>query len=498
MAAPCQTASPAFDRPRVVGFGVDTLWLFWRAPLSTVALERLSTLRDVGRGLPETEWPTVQLGGQRLVVRPHGSSSAGAALLLESEAMAVKLHPAPLAGMPTVAVELRSIFLWQAGADQAVAAAQRVVDELVPDGVILDPRSMVPHVTRVDLAVDFQGWSPTAEELMPPDDKNAPGLRCRAKRQTVELAAGTCSGATFGRHSSEVSGGIYDKTREIAESSGKDWFEEVWSASPDYVPGEDVWRLEYRLRREGVTSFEQGTGEHLVCRDGVERAQRRRVETWEEFKSALPGIWRYLTGEWLVWRGQRRKDTVQVIAEEWLVFHGLEHELLHQGERDVLRRRRASAPGVDVAVVRGHQARLLASVTYIAQAMGRRSPVTLEELLPWLQEEISLLDERKAKDGKPSLRARAAELVAAWRATELQQPDAGPGAHNELLAPEDLPRHYWQRAGADAYAARPRSTDELLARIELRLTHRKTWLDDERERERRDAEWSSSVAAQAG
>ena len=59
----------------------------------------------------------------------------------------------------------------------------------------------------------------------------------------------------------EVSARLYNKTLEIREQSpDKAWFRDVWKRSPLYREGEDVWRLEFQLRRAGFSSFRSSVG----------------------------------------------------------------------------------------------------------------------------------------------------------------------------------------------------------------------------------------------
>lgn len=484
----------ALPTPRVIAFGVDTLWLFWRAPLSGQTLALLHALQAAGKGLPDAQWATVYLGGHTLRVRPHGSQD-GSAYLLTDDAITVKLRPVPMAGMPSIQLELRSAWLWQLGADAAVADAQRVVEDLVPDHVVLHPAAMAPHVTRIDLCADFQGWDPTAGELVPESfhektqgkRSDAGGLRCEANKITPHLNArrkGGHTGCDYGSHGSEISGGIYDKTAEIEESSGKDWFTEVWSKSSDYDATARVWRLEYRLRREAVTGFlvppapvpegapvkehlEETSGELVRAAAGVVPT---RVETWADVKASMGSIWRYLTGKWLVWRGARTKRTRQVISPAWLPFHDLDEQLLHDGAKTVLRRKLSKVAPNIVAQVRGYLSVWLGAVRW----QTKDKSLKLDQVLPWLVEEIELADQKAAAShDKLTMEEKSAKLLAAWQGL---QPDHWSADGSELPTFDALAERMGVRArAAAAFAGRPRTEEELAARVE-----RVRWASPER------------------
>jgi hypothetical protein len=442
-----------------VGFGVDTLWLFWKAPIAHQVLAELVALQRGAQGLPEPQWPRVVLGGQELVVRPHGA--LGATLLLMSDAFALKLCGDPLAGMPTIQVEVRALWLWQRGADQAVADAQRIVDDLVPDSVAIHPKALEPHVTRLDLALDFQGWRPRLDQLQPlalqqldrgekPSGNDA-GLRCRAKKWASHASVNRgFTGATYGSKSAEVSGGIYNKSVEVQDASLKDWFKTVWALSPNYKADEDVWRLEYRLRREGVTGFTfTGPDE-----------QPTTVSTWADVRAQLPGMWHYLTGRWLVHRSQRTKKTRQVIEPWWRVFHDLETDLLHKGCSDVLRRRLVKVAEMTVAQLRGYVALFLAH----SQWQGLRRDLTLEQVWPFLQAMVEDLDLECERLDKPTILQKVAQKVVTWTTTDPEH-WTSPKEPTELPSFEELNKAWQERARA-AFRDRPQTPEEVAARID--------------------------------
>ena len=66
---------------------------------------------------------------------------------------------------------------------------------------------------------------------------------------------------------------IYDKSKEIIASK-KPWFWEVW----DIEPTDNVWRIEYQLRREVLRAYHINTIDQLVSMSGA--------------------VWQYLTESW--------------------------------------------------------------------------------------------------------------------------------------------------------------------------------------------------------
>ena len=104
---------------------------------------------------------------------------------------------------------------------------------------------LVPSVTsRLDLAVDFQGWEPTEADMR--------NVVCRAAYEGVHGHYGKRETFQFGQANLVVR--IYNKAEEL-KKSGKVWLRDAWATCPDYDPARDVWRFEAQLRREGLQSF---------------------------------------------------------------------------------------------------------------------------------------------------------------------------------------------------------------------------------------------------
>ena len=84
------------------------------------------------------------------------------------------------------------------------------------------------------------------------------------------------TGISFGS-GNEVSARLYDKTRELLKS-GKDYMRPLWTAE-GWNGQEQIWRMEFQIRREGLPVQMQGpAGEVLEC---------------------CGSLWRYLCDDWL-------------------------------------------------------------------------------------------------------------------------------------------------------------------------------------------------------
>lgn len=342
---------------RLVAWGIDTLHLFTRFPVALGWADQLQRAKEAAK---EHEAPVrVVVGGLELTVRGHGT--AAGAFLLESDLYAVKVAPKPRSDTaPTVSVEIRALALWSVGWRRAARTACGVMAELTGreqvagDGAPLRPstdRELDVQVTRLDLCVDFQGWTPTPDDLdlfttrvrksgrgshfgdewleAHAGEESARVLalakrleRARSNSERAEILrelhhqdtgarASTYgdrrvfTGFSFGR--GMISARLYDKTRELSVSR-KGWFREVWRRSGTFAEEAPVWRLEFQLRREALVDFHEVAALGDLSRSGM--------GAWEECREALPGLWSYLTARWMR-HGQRTKDDRQAVSDAW-------------------------------------------------------------------------------------------------------------------------------------------------------------------------------------
>jgi hypothetical protein len=124
-------------------------------------------------------------------------------------------------------------------------------------------------ISRFDLFVDVIGWTLHA------DDRER--FQCRGKgRVTHENPALT--GFEFGGRTAPIFARVYDKTVEIA-GNGKTWWHEIWG--PRWS-GEQVWRFEAQINREGLRQF--------------------GVESPESALALSGGIWGGVTDKWITYR----------------------------------------------------------------------------------------------------------------------------------------------------------------------------------------------------
>lgn len=330
---------------RHVAAGVDTLELFTSSPVLSRWVERLEALR---RQAEEEKTPApVEIGGLDCVVEAW--RLRGAYLVRDAsggDLFTFRIRPEAGASEPRVFAECRSLALWSRGHRAVGEQVRAVCAELC------GTREVDLQVSRVDLAVDFQGWAPTPEDRAmfitrarrrarywdassePQWDSEAycesEARRARvlardlekakspARRRALlerfhrpphedagqreyDMGARTFSGFAWGagRH---LSARLYNKSREIRVSR-KTWLSDgVWQGAQE---GEDVWRLEFQCRREALKQLVTDDGHSWIA-----------LESWEECANSLDRLWKFLSTRY-VRHGWRSAGDRMVLSRPW-------------------------------------------------------------------------------------------------------------------------------------------------------------------------------------
>ena len=167
----------------------------------------------------------------------------------------------PKAGnTPNVYLSFNSKALWAWGVEAVVRRAQQLIGEM--GGRV---REMKP--SRVDLCADFliPGGLPLSmlRELGVPEDVMTCDIMKGAAMETFYV----------GSPHANIRARIYDKAKEVLHSH-KEWFKDIWKVEKL----EDIWRVEYQLRREALKTH--------------------GLDTLPALLKALGGMWRDLTTNW--------------------------------------------------------------------------------------------------------------------------------------------------------------------------------------------------------
>jgi hypothetical protein len=164
-------------------------------------------------------------------------------------------------------VQVASEFLAFFGVRDAERQVRAVLLELVEQS---DEELGAARVSRVDLYADFASsvdmegihrdhWVTRADEI-----------------HTYSVAR-KLSGWTVGLGGA-IAARLYNKTLEIDAKSHKYFFHELWSAA-GWIPTDEVWRLEFELKRGALAHF--------------------GIDSLEDLERSAGSLWRYLTSEWI-------------------------------------------------------------------------------------------------------------------------------------------------------------------------------------------------------
>jgi hypothetical protein len=111
------------------------------------------------------------------------------------------------------------------------------------------------------------------------------------------------TGYSFGR--GNIQARIYNKTRETAEKANDTYAVLLAARNGDaYDSTQDVWRLEFQLRREGAKGFklyappEEG-GDEAEIESELAAEELQHIGTLPRFFARMDELFRYLTGHWL-------------------------------------------------------------------------------------------------------------------------------------------------------------------------------------------------------
>ncbi|AMV19625.1 hypothetical protein [Planctomyces sp. SH-PL14] len=170
---------------------------------------------------------------------------------------------------PKVMAALDSSLLWKHGVHGAVGLVLEQVTQL---GMSIDR----VQVSRCDVCADFHipgGLDDQALRtlLVPRNLKYR--VFGKKRMETFHVGAGTSS----------IQCRIYDKTKEIIKSK-KEWFYDIWKLER----AEDVWRVEFQLRREALKSFQ--------------------IDSLDDLDKKLGGLWKALTTLCISFRHRDNKN----------------------------------------------------------------------------------------------------------------------------------------------------------------------------------------------
>jgi hypothetical protein len=239
-------------------------------------------------------------------IAPQGAKG-GYAFLIETDDFSVKLLGEHIQNRPSVFIEMRSHALHThpegaAGACEAALAWVRA--HLYADQIVAAKDAIsfsAAKISRADIHIDWQGgYTPVLGNL-------SDELRCFIRPGRVKGAlyfqGGAATGIQFGR--SQVVARLYNKTLETKEK-GNEAYAELLTArcGEAFDPEQDVWRLEFELKREGAKGFrlyappeEEDSDEEIEAEMGAEELQH--IGTLPRFFARMEELFLHLTRHWL-------------------------------------------------------------------------------------------------------------------------------------------------------------------------------------------------------
>jgi hypothetical protein len=234
--------------------GPDTLYFSCDLSLSEAMRNQLNEEKATAQALAEErrvhcpEW----LGA---LVCPQGAKG-GYAFLIETEDFSVKLLGERIENRPSVYLEMRSYALHthSDGPQGACRAALAWVREKLyadqPSKLVNDAISFeAAKLSRADVHIDYQGgYAPSLGNV---SDQLRCFIRPGKTKGALYFQGSRPTGFAFGK--GHVQARLYNKTLETKEKANDSYAALLLAKHGEsYNPEQDVWRLEFQLRREGA------------------------------------------------------------------------------------------------------------------------------------------------------------------------------------------------------------------------------------------------------
>lgn len=286
--------------------GLDTVeCAYYLAPGSECKIDfaALREQRELMRRFKDTEQIVFELGGIEFMLSPNGTKS-GYPFLISNKECTIQFGEF---NSPSFFVKYSSFSLWHEGAK---AVHEKFLQWA--RGLGFEPLRS-EGLSRCDFAFDFHLANIDFDEdsfvtLADKDNKH----RKNGKVQTFSFGTG------------EIVLRVYNKTDEIREASQKTWFFPMWDG-----PTDDVWRVEWQVRKETLKRFGLRTFDDLfegygdLLRYLVAEQTSLRVKTDDSNRSRWPvhPLWSLLSEQidTLPAQGVYREINPQMHLDETLI-----------------------------------------------------------------------------------------------------------------------------------------------------------------------------------
>jgi hypothetical protein len=285
--------------------GMDTVYFSCDLPLSDVMRARLTQEKAVAQARAAQrqvycpQWLEARIA-------PQGAKG-GYAFLIETEDFSVKLLGNHIQNRPSVFIEMRSHAL-HTHPDGAVGACEAALawvrSHLFADQMVAAKDAIAfnaAKISRADIHIDWQGgYAPTLGNL---SEELYCFIRPGRVKGALYFQGGAATGIQFGR--SQVVARLYNKTLETNEKGNEAYAELLTARCGDaFDPEQDVWRLEFELKREGAKGFrlyappeEEDPDEEVEAEMSAEELQH--IGTLPRFFARMEELFLHLTRHWL-------------------------------------------------------------------------------------------------------------------------------------------------------------------------------------------------------
>jgi hypothetical protein len=221
---------------------VECAYFLRPTPHCTLNFSQLALEKERLRQSKKREPVKVELGGREFLLQPYGSGS-GYPFVIENADMTIQFGEF---NDPSFYVTFRSIALWHKGAS---SLHQQFL--LWAAGLGLMPYR-TESLSRVDFTFDFH---------LPDIDFDEDNFVSMAVADTQYRKNRQIQ--TFNRGAGDTVLRVYNKVAEINEQSGKHWFFPLWDGIE-----ENVWRIEWQIRKDKLRQFAIRTFDDLFHRKG--------------------------------------------------------------------------------------------------------------------------------------------------------------------------------------------------------------------------------------
>jgi hypothetical protein len=291
---------------RVLLAGPDTLCFSCDLPVSEAMRDRLNEEKATAQTLANERhvhcpgW----LGAR---VCPQGAKG-GYAFLIETEDFSVKLLGERLQYRPSVYLEMRSYALHthpevpQGACRAALAWIREKLYTDQPAKVVNDAISFeAAKLSRADIHIDYQGG------YMPSLSNVSEELRCFIRpgktKGALYFQGSRPTGYVFG--TGHVQARLYNKMLGTKEKANDSYAALLLAKNGEtYDSEQDVWRLEFQLRREGATGFKlyappEADDDEAEIEAELAAEELQHSGTLPRFFARMNELVLYLTQHWL-------------------------------------------------------------------------------------------------------------------------------------------------------------------------------------------------------